>query len=219
MGILAYLRGFLTAHNICQKRMGVLCGVHDVPLFAVSLSASSITISASGEFVAGTLTSPFSAPDETWSFSFVVDTNPGVSNVNLGNYFDVDFSDFTYDLDGSPVAITPEDIRFFSTSQYGGFSICFTTACSFFNSPADGFSILGKQMYTQSESAPTMSVGAFTSTYLEVYVDSYEFLQQPPGHTTLLAELNPIPEPSTIPILCAGLLLATVGPRRRQRRI
>jgi len=161
MGIPGHLKGFLPARSIFPNKLRVLRALSmAVLLSAAGLSASTITISASGEFVAGTATSAFSAPDETWAFSFVVDSMPAVSNVDPGNYFDVDFSAFTYLLNGSPVAITPEDIRFFSSSQFGGFSICFTAACSFFNSPTDGFSILGPQMYTGPESAPTMLTGS-----------------------------------------------------------
>lgn len=218
MEIPDYFKSFLTACNVCKKKTGVLRGlsVMAVLLFAASLSASTITISAGGKFANLTASSDFSAPDETWSFSFVVNTKPAVSNVSLGNYFDVDFSDFTYSLDGSQVFITPEDIRFFSTSQYGGFNICFTTACSFLDSPTDGFSILDKQMYNGHESAPTMLTGTFSSTYLEVYVDSFEYLQQPPGHTMVLAGTT-TPEPSTVPTVGAGLLLVLAG-RRLQRR-
>ena len=130
--------------SVRNFRFGVL-------LIAASLSASTITISDSDTFSSTTGSSAFSGPDETYSFSFVVNTTPGVSNVDPGNYFDVDFSDFTYTLDGSPVTITPVDIRFFNASQLGGFEICFTTACSFFDNPIDGFVFigqLGRQMYS-----------------------------------------------------------------------
>jgi hypothetical protein len=181
---------------------------------AGSLSASAITISANGTFTALTGNSTFSAPNETWAFSFVVDSQPAVSSVNSGNYFDVSFSDFQYSLDGSSVAITPVDIRFFNDSQFGGFNLCFTTACSFFNSPADGIEIEGPQMYQGSESAPTMLTGAFTSQFLDVFVDSDEYAQR---RFQIVSATSSTPEPSTILPLTALLLLALVSRRLRPR--
>ena len=212
MGMPYYLEPLLAACSVCRNKARMMCGFA-VLLFAASVSASTITISASGTFLTGTAASSFSGPDETWSFSFVVDTNPAVSNVNLGNYFDADFSDFTYYLDGSPVAITPVDIRFFSTLQYGGFEICFATPCEFFNSPTDGFDIIGLQMYSGSESAPTMLADSFTSTFLDVYVNSEEYNQ--PAHQSVLVVATP--EPSSILTLGSGLLLALAGRRLRRR--
>jgi hypothetical protein len=221
MSNLDYSKGFITAGAACGNNLRALGGLwrmtFAVLICAASLSASIVTISASGTFASGTASSTFSAPDETWAFSFEVDSNPAVSNVDLGNYFDVDFSDFTYSLDGSAVAITPADIRFYSLSQFGGFSICFTTACSFFNSPTDGIEVQGSQMYTGSESAPTMSTGTFTSTYLDAYVDTVEYNQPP--HQTITAAAVATPEPSTIPTIGAGLLLALAVRRLRRRAV
>jgi len=215
MGMPAYLRGLFTARKICPQRTGVFCGLSmAVLLSAASLCASTITISASGEFSAGTATSAISGPDETWAFSFVVDSMPAVSNVNPGNYFDVDFSDFEYSLDGSPVAITPEDIRFFSASQYGGFSICFTVACSFFNNPTEGFTFIEfPQMYTGSESAPTMETGEFGPHVLYVFANSNQVYLT--AFQNVLAVATP--EPSTLPTLGAGILLGLAGRHLRRR--
>ncbi len=184
-----------------------------VLLLTASLSASTITISDSGTFSSRTASSTFSAPDETWSLSFVVDSAPHVSNVNPGNYFDVAFSDFHYFLDGSPVAITPADIRFFNASQFGMFEICFTVSCSFFNNPTDGFAFVGPQMYTGLESEPTILTGTFTPSYAYAYVDTTEFFQAPEK----IQAVN-TPEPRTTLALGAGLLLI-VARRWRQRHV
>jgi len=203
--------------SIRNLRFGVL-------LIAASLSASSIVISDTDTFPSTTGNSEFSAPDETYSFSFVVNTTPGVYNVDPGNYFDVDFLDFTYSLNGSPVDITPVDIRFFNTSQLGMFEICFTTACSFFNNPSDGFVFIGQagqQMYTGPESAPTMLTGTFAPNFAYLYIDSneyFEYFQNPrtPTHF-IVAATNPVPEPSTILTLGAGFLSLLVAGYRRRR--
>ena len=175
-----------------------------------TLSASTIEISANGRFSNTTAVSSFSGPDETWAFAFDVDTTPAVSNVNPGNYFDAAFSDFRYFLDGSPVAITPVDIRFFSLIQYGGFNICFTQACYFFNSPTDGFEIEGLQMYIGSTSAPTMITGEFTSASFDVFVNGEDDIQS--NHHDISAET--IPEPLTLLSVSAGVLVVTLVRRR-----
>ena len=223
MEVRDYLKRFVTACDVCENNRWVLGALSRmtfaVLLLSASLSASTIIISASGTFTNLTASSPFSGPDETWSFSFDVDSQPAVSNVNPGNYFDVAFSDFSYFLDGSPVAITPVDIRFFNTSQLGGFNICFTVACSFFNSPTDGFEIQTPQMFKGSESAPTMSTGTFTSPYMDLYVDSNDYFEVYGGRPvqTVTAAVVATPEPSTILILGAGFLLALAGRRLRRR--
>jgi hypothetical protein len=184
-------------------------------LFAGSLSASNIIISANGTFTNTTATSTLSAPDDAWSFSFVVDSQPAVSNAIPGDYFDVAFSDFKYSLDGSSVAITPVDIRFFNTFQLGGFNLCFTAACVFFNSPADGFEIESPQMYQGSELAPTMMTGAFSSTFLDFFVNPIDYNQPP--HQTLLATVA-TPEPSAI-LPLSGMLLLALAARARTEKL
>jgi hypothetical protein len=143
-----------------------------------------------------------------------VDSTPAVSNVSPDNYFDVAFSDFTYSLDGSPVAITPIDIRFFSASQFGMFEICFTTACSFFDNPANGFVFIGDQMYTGSESAPSMLTGTFTSEYAYAFADTTQIFLKP----TQTIQAVSTPEPSALQISVAGFLLMAAGRFRRRRK-
>jgi hypothetical protein len=170
-------------------------------------------ISSSGTFSATTPSSAFSEPGDTWSFSFVVDDNPSVSNVVLGEYFDVSFSAFNYTLNGASVAITPVDIRFFSTVELGMFDICFNETCSG-ESETDGFaytSNTGQQMYTGDESAPTMLTGTFTPTGLDVEVGGAGYLQ-----VVNDVDSSEIPEPSTLLTLGVGILLALAGQRLRR---
>jgi hypothetical protein len=182
-------------------------------LFAASLSAGSIAISANGTFNGSAATSTFSAPNETYSFAFTVATNPAVSSVLAGAYFNAAFSGFTYFLNGSAVAITPADISFFSASDDGGLNICFLAACTGAVSPSDGIVIEGNQMYVGLESAPTMTTGSYTTTALDLHVTG-GFSTQP--NTTVQA-VSSVPEPSTFLMLGAGLL-ALAGRRVYRRR-
>jgi hypothetical protein len=45
----------------------------------------------------------FTAPNETWSISFLIDSNPTISSASFAVSFAPAFSDFTYSLNGSPV--------------------------------------------------------------------------------------------------------------------
>jgi hypothetical protein len=179
-------------------------------IFAVSMSAGTITYSDSGTFSAATPTSTYSAPNETWSFSFTVDTNPVVFGVLPGDYFDVPFTGFTYSLNGSALAIIPANIEFFNSGDGGLFNLCMiSTACD------SGFYFQGPQMYTGPESAPKMVSGAFTSTSLAINTGT-GYITQP--NTTVQGVSSSVPEPSTLLTLITGLL-ALAGIRYSGLRI
>ena len=168
-------------------------------LFVAGASAAPILISGNGTFSASTPTRPFSGASETWAFSFLVDSDPVVSNVTLGQDFDVAFSNFSYDLNGSPVAITPAEIRFISNAGEGMFLICFPSACG---PTSGGLALAGPQMYSGLESAPTILTGNFTSTAFDVFTGTVLYTQP---NVTVQA-LASAPEPMTLPLMGAGLL-------------
>lgn len=181
-----------------------------VVLYWVPAHAATISYTDSGTFTTSTPTTAFSGPGEPWTFAFQANTNPAVSDVNPG-VFDFAFSDFSYTLDGLPVAITPTFIRFFSGTIGGGWLMCFngTTTCT------EGFSTggAGPQMYTGDTSAPTLIPGVFTSDAFDVFVNTTALFSQP--NTTVVATAS-VPEPSTLLTLAAGLLV--LGGRRLHRR-
>jgi hypothetical protein len=177
-------------------------------LCSMAAHAATISYSDSGTFTASTPTTPFSGPSEAWAFSFQANTNPTVLESNAGS-FDFAFSNFSYSLDNSPVAIVPTFIRFGSSTPGGGWLMCVngtTTNC------LAGLSTLGAgpQMYTGTTSAPTLIAGAFTSTVFDVFLNHTALYEQP--NTTVLAVV--VPEPSTLLTLAAGLLALGVGGRR-----
>ena len=167
--------------------------------------ADTISYSASGAFSPSTASSAFSGPGETWSFSFHADTNPTIFEFGNGG-FNFAFSNFSYSLNGSAVAIIPTFIRFFSGGNGGGFAICFNGTTAQNCTDALGFTF-GPQMYTGPTSAPTLIPGPFTSD-LAVVVNSTAF---DVGNTTVQTTVTP--EPSTLLTLAAGLL--ALGVRRR----
>jgi|SRR5579862_2164768 len=177
--------------------------------WVLSAHASTISYSDSGTFSASTPSDAlgFSGPSETWAFHFDADSNPTILEHGNGG-FNFAFSDFSYSLDGSPVAVTPTFIRFFSGGNDGGFEICFNGA---FGVPCvDGLGTYGPQMYNGMTSAPTLSTGAFTSDVFDVIVSSTAYGE--PNNT-----IQATPEPSTLLTLAAGLLVLS-GQRLYRRR-
>jgi PEP-CTERM motif len=175
----------------------------------VPAHAGTITYTDSGTFTASTPTTTFSGPSETWAFSFQVDSSPVVSNPQSGMGFSPVFSNFSYILNGSSVAVTPTSLIFFNAALGGGFGFVFI------NTPSPGTALSlndvgGPQMYTGLESAPTMLTGAFT-LHTTFALGTALFTQ--PDSTVQAA----VPEPSTLLTLAAGLL-ALGGRRLHWRR-
>ncbi len=178
-----------------------------LPAFAlcwVPAHANTIFYSDSGTFTASTPSSDFTAPSETWSFEFQANSNPVVSEFGMGG-FDFAFSDFSYSLDGSPVAITPTFIRFFSAANGGGFAVCFdgTTEATCADGLGTGF--FTTQMYSGPTSAPTLLPGPFDLDEFGGVANSVGF--NLPNTTVQATET---PEPSTLLPLAAGLLALSV---------
>lgn len=165
---------------------------------APAAHANTISYSSSGTFSGATPNSTFSGPSKTWAFSFQADSNPVVLEFGNGG-FDFAFSDFSYSLNGSPVAITPTAIRFFTAANGGGFFICFVTPCGMGVFP-NGLTTGGTQLYSGPNSAPTLLPGPFPLPFA-VAVNSIGYNQ---ADITLQAKV--VPEPSTSLMLTAGLL-------------
>ena len=195
----------------------------------VPAHAATISYSDNGTFTSATPTTAFSGPSETWAFSFQADTNPTPLSDVGGGGFSLTFSNFSFFLGGSPVAITPVFIRFFSDANGGGFGICFdngpnahpggrtslpggpnstcTEELAAFGTDPIGAPGGAGTMYTGTTSAPTLIPGSFTSGQFGVAVGSTGY-EQP----TTTVQASAVPEPSTFLLLAAGPVV--LGGRR-----
>jgi PEP-CTERM motif-containing protein len=188
--------------------VGLLCVVVVCWLPA---QAGTILYTDNGTFSAATSSSAFSGPSESWAFSFEANRNPTVISYGNGG-FDFAFSNFSYDLNGSAVAITPTFLRFFAGHNGGGLMICFngTTVPNCTEGLISPFN--WPQLYTGPNSAPTMLTGAFTGDLGVIASPN----GGDAGVSTLVA--TAVPEPSTLMTLAAGLLASGGGLRLYRRR-
>jgi hypothetical protein len=182
---------------------------------AMSLSASTLSVNVDGIYADGTPTTSWSAPGDTWSISFLIASNPVVSNVNEGysgntpqGSFDAAFKSFVYLLNGSPVNVGTVDIAFYSRALSGLFNVCFF-GCNASNTPIDGFTFWGPPAFSGDLTAPTILPGSYPVGVTELKVGT-GFIDQPNGTVTIT------PESSTFfLVLATGVLLL----RKRVARI
>jgi hypothetical protein len=131
----------------------------------------------------------------------LADSNPTILESGNGG-FDFAFSHFNYWLNGSPVAITPNAIRFFTAANGGGFFICLgPLQCGngvFPNGLGTGPPFT--QLYSGPNSAPTLLTGAYPFQ-MGVVVNK---IGDSAGNGTLLA--SAVPEPSSLMLLASGVL-------------
>ena len=167
-------------------------------------NASTLVLSDDGTFSSATASSTFSGPDATWAWSFQADSNPVIFASGLGG-FRFAFSNFSYLLNGSPVAIAPSFITFFGAIAGGGFFLCLDAQFCGTGTPPDGWStgFAGPQMFDGPPSSPSFLAGAFTFDHYGVTVNSTAYSQ--PSPTTVL--VRAVPEPSTLLTVTAWLLL------------
>lgn len=177
------------------------------------LAADTLLVSASGTYSSSTPVSFFTAPDATWSLSFVIQNNPSVSNASFGAGFSPSFTDFSYSLNGSPLAITPDDVRFWhvpvNTPFILGLSICWNSSCV--GGTDEGIAFDTSQLYSGSELSPAIVPG--------VYATSEFFIDDGPSFGEPNTVLTISPEPSTLLLSAMGLgILAAVARGRALER-
>jgi hypothetical protein len=180
-------------------------------MLAASVSAEPLLVTASGVFGSFsqyfTPTTGFTAPNATWALSFQVESDPAVSDTSFGVQFAPVFSNFTYILNGAPIALSPAEILFNATSFNGLFNVCLDSACI---THQEGLRLDGSQLYTGSELSPTIVPGNYVTTQLFIGVNNTSFLE--PNATVVVSA---IPEPTTLWLVGAGLLL--LGPAAHRR--
>jgi len=140
------------------QAVGALCLLQPLVL------AGTLTVASSGVFSGGVPTTSWSAPGDSWAFSFTVSDTPAVSNVDSFG-FDVTSASFSYVLGGVTVATTPARIRFFDAGAGGLLSINFVDT----SSPPDGFPVTGlvfdgAAAFSNTTANPTIVAGSYTAS-------------------------------------------------------
>ena len=178
-------------------------------LLPVSVSADMLLVSESGTWGSTVPTSTYTAPNASFSYSFLVDSNPSVSSYETGLGFEAPFSSFTYTLAGNTVATTPVSIGWYSENEPGSpynpgglFNLDFSDAI---------FVITGAQAYLGPESAPTILTGVYPLSGT-----AYLALSTPLADVPISGDvvISSVPEPSSLLLLLTVCVLS-VGVKSR----
>jgi len=164
---------------------------------ALPLSADTLTVSVSGLFGAGVTADQLAAPGGLWALSFEVDSDPAAANTDMFG-FDAPFSDFSYLLDGSPVAVTPESIRFFTSDDGGLFTVYFGPETGFYDGmPIPEFIFSGDPAFSGTTDSPTILPGSYPVGDV-TYSDALNYDDEgASGTVTIGGPQSSAPEPST----------------------
>ena len=176
------------AHHLIRSLLGA--AALGATLLSAPASAANITFTGSGTWDADAPTSLLSAPGAGWSFSFempeFVAPNPSTA---IGS--------FAYMLSGSPLAVMPLSIEFYSPADSGGFDIAF-----------------GSDLPTLSIYSDALLLGG------TLQQGTYEVFSGIDGGVTSGAgtiQLQAVPEPATAVSLVLGISLVSLATRRRRR--
>jgi hypothetical protein len=162
-----------------------------VLLLASVGSASPLLVQESGVWGNSAPFTTWSAPGESWSYSFLIDSNPTPSSYSPGDNFIAPFNNFNYFLNGFPVATTPDAIEWYSTNNEGGLiNIYFGTTL---------FKVYGAQAYSGPESSPTILPGVYPLAGGSVFQSAGNPDQPLTGYLTIT------PEPATIGMMLMGV--------------
>ncbi len=191
---------------------------------ALAAEAAPLSVTASGTWDASVPVSFFTAPGQTWSLRFVVDSDPTLVPVpdfsQIGLYTTPLFTDFEFRLGGVAIAQSATYTSFYNAGNGGGLDV-------YFNDQADPSSIVsalsffGPQMYSGDELDPTILPGVYDtfgppSGGFIVVVDGVRFDL---GSEQIVIAAVPAP-PSVLLAAAALALLGTSGrPRRRSEPV
>jgi hypothetical protein len=183
------------------------------------ISGATLMVASSGIFSSGAPTTTWSKASVPWSFSFDVSSTPTTANSNV-NGFDVTFSNFSYQLNGSSVATTPVRVRFFVSGFNGGFNLEFQdTVIPPDGDPQTGFEFsTAAALFSGPTSSPTMQTGPYTASAGVFFAsgmlsDSFESVG---GNITVDSQGQATPEPATLATAVAACAVFAWMCRRRK---
>jgi hypothetical protein len=182
-----------------------------------TVTASPLTVSVSGQFGAGVTADQLAAPDGTWALSFDVDSNPAAANTDMFS-FDAPFSDFSYLLNGSAIAVSPESSRFFTSDDGGLFTLFFGPETGFFDGmPIPEFSFSGDQVFSGTPDVPTILPSSYPVTDV-TYSDAINFDDEGASGTVTISAAAPttVPEPSSFALVSIIVAVTFLAARRRR---
>ena len=189
------------------KRFGIFAVV--LAFLPTASFADVLLVQDSGTWGSTAPTTTWSAASESWSFSFEVNSNPTPAANTPGVGFEISpVSDFTYMLNGSPVATTPTDVLFFNTvgSDGGLMEIDFSGAV---------FNFFGPQAYSGPESSPTINAGVYLIGAKSDFDSTSPAADLPLSGDVTITDITTTPEPSSLILFGTGLMGALEMLRRK----
>lgn len=186
-------------------------------LFAAAQApAVPLRVQASGSFDASAPVSFLSAPGQTWSVSFVVDSDPvpAPSPLTEIDFFTtLPFSQFEYRLGGVAIATPALWIAFYNAGNGGGIDVFFSDVSDPLLPAVDALSFYTQQVYSGPETDPTVLPGVYPTSRPNgdgfiVTLQSVAFDQ---GETRVVISAVPLPGTLALVLLAALPLVASRG--------
>ena len=169
-------------------------------LAATAACAGSLSFSMSGMFNAGTSTTPYFGPNETWSVSFTIASIPAVVSDNIGQFTQVAISNVVYLVNGVETYTGNDSLYLYPTP---GFDLCLDSNCSY------GLAAnVSGPMYSGPESSPTILPGVYTTKVFNAYyfpVGQGTPIESPQTNMNVTLASVTAPEPSSFYLSIIGL--------------
>ncbi len=175
--------------------------VAGIVLSAQAALAGEVLVEGLGLWGAGTPTTPYSAAGKSFTYSFDL-TNPySYTSPKIGASETLDYSDFIYSLNGTPVATPLKSLEFYTVALGGGLNLNFAT---------DSVSIYGADI----GSAGTLASPALYST--TEAINGTISPSDATGSSFLTVTNANVPEPSAWALMLIGV--GGLGAALRKRR-